>query len=236
MFETGTDAREQRQRVEKYYGKYPGLVLENTPPEDASHRGELLVEVPGILEEAPDGEGQRPIQVLARPCFLPGFFFVPEVGVQVWVEFVAGDINSPLWTGVWYPTDAVPQTEDGEGPTEFQKVIRTASGHVVHLDDTEGEEKIVIRHKTDTTCISIDQDGHILIEHADGMTIEIKEDNTIAVNCGTMTITADDGMTITGDVTVEGEMQITGNTAVEGTLTVGTGPSTTIDKNKITGG
>jgi hypothetical protein len=220
----------QEEQLEKCFGKYPGLVLENAAPDGETHVGELLVEVSGILEEDPGGKGQRPIQVWAKPCFFPGFFFIPEVGGQVWIEFIAGNINQPLWTGVWYPTEAVPQTAEGQGPTQFQKIIRTASGHVMELDDTEDEEKIVIRHKTDTTCISIDQDGHILIEHADGMTIEIKEDNTIAINCGTMTITADDGMTITADVTIEG------NTTMNGTLTVGDGPSTTIDGNTITGG
>lgn len=227
MFEAGTDIRERRGEATKYYGKYPGLVLENTPPEEASHRGELVVEIPGILEENPDGEGQRPMQVTARPCFHPGFFFLPQPNAQVWVEFVAGDINCPIWTGVWYPTDAPPQTVADEGPTEFQKIIRSASGHVVQLDDTENEEKIVIKHKLGTS-LTIDHEGHMTIEHVDGMTIEITADNTINVTCDTMTITA--------DVTIDGALQVTGDAGVDGVLTVGTGPSTTIDGNEITGG
>jgi hypothetical protein len=219
MFETSTDGRDARRSSQKYYGKYPGVVIENTPPEDATHRGELLVQVPGILEETEDGSGQQPIQVVAKPCFHPGFFFVPEAEAQVWVEFVAGDINDPIWTGVWYPTDASPQTADEEAPTEFQKIIRTASGHVIQLDDTDGEEKIIVWHKQ-ASFISIDKDGHVLIEHKDGMTIEIK----------------DDKVTITADVVLDGEVQITGNTTIEGDLTVGSGPSTTISGNEITGG
>lgn len=162
MFETGTDVRDPRRAVEKYYGKYPGLVFQNTSPDGEAHRGDLVVDVPGILEETPDGSGQRPIRVVARPCFLPGFFFIPEVGAQVWVEFVAGDINHPIWTGVWYPEDAAPQTTEGEGPTEFQKVIRTASGHVIQVEDTNGHEAIVIRHKTGST-VEMDRDGRITI-------------------------------------------------------------------------
>jgi len=84
------------------------------------------------------------------------------VGGQVWVEFIAGDINQPLWTGVWYPTKAVPQTAEGQGPTQFQKIIRTASGHVMELDDSEGKEKIVISHKSGST-VEIDKDGKITI-------------------------------------------------------------------------
>jgi len=211
--------------VEKYFGKYPGLVLSNTVPEDVSdygdHRGELQVEVPGILEETPDGEGRRPIQVRAKPCFHPGFFFIPEIGGQVWVEFVAGDINTPVWTGVWYPKDASPKTADDAAPDETRKVIRTASGHVVQIDDTEDEEQILIHHKQ-ASFVKIDKDGHITIEHKDGMKIEIKADSAVEITS--------DSVTITADVTVDGNMTVTGD------VTVGQGPKTTISGNEITGG
>lgn len=211
--------------VEKFFGKYPGLVLANTVPEEESdygdHRGELQVEVSGILEETPDGEGRQPIQVWAKPCFHPGFFILPEVGQQVWVEFVAGDINTPVWTGVWYPKDTAPHTAEDAAPTEAQKVIRTASGHVVVIDDTPDEEQIVIHHKQ-ASFIRIDKDGHITIEHKDGMKIEIAADNAIAITSDTVTITA--------DVTVDGNLTVTGD------VTVGQGPSTTISGNEITGG
>lgn len=167
MFDTYLD-RQERDTAEKYYGKYPGLVRQNTPPEndrdnpDHIHRGELLVEVPGILEETENGEDEQPIQVWAKPCFHPGFFFIPQEGDQVWVEFIAGDLNTPVWTGVWYPLEATPKTVTNEAPTYFQKVIRTASGHVVQLDDTEGEEKIVITHKSGAQ-VNLDENGSVLI-------------------------------------------------------------------------
>ena len=116
-------------------------------PEDAAlARGELLVQVPGILEETASGNGQQPIEVLARPCFPPGVFFLPEAGDRIWVEFAAGDVNTPLWTGVWYPDEMAPETADADAPARTQKIIRTQRGHVVQLDDTEDDEKIVVRH------------------------------------------------------------------------------------------
>src|SRR4051812_15436231 len=85
-----------------YYGKYAGQVLQNTKPQNANqHPGELLVEVPGILEEDPSGTGSRALQVIAKPSFAPGFFFIPEPNTPVWVEFVAGDVNQAIWTGIW---------------------------------------------------------------------------------------------------------------------------------------
>lgn len=221
-------ARDSQLAVQRYYGKYPAIVLDEEPEEDALKRGELLVQVPGILEETEDGEGQQPIEVIAKPSFPAGFFFIPEPETRVWIEFAAGDINSPIWTGVWYADEAPPQTSDDEAPTRAQKIIRTAAGHVVQLDDTKDDEKIVVRHKLDSR-ITIDAQGHIVIEHKDGMTIEITADNAINISCSTLTITAD-------DITMDGAVHITGDTAIDGVLTVGTGPSTTIDKNEITGG
>lgn len=165
---------QQENAVKKYYGKYPGVVLDNDLPED-SHRGELAVEVHGILEETPDDQSQRPIQVIAKPCFPPGFFFIPEVGDNVWVEFGAGDINTPIWTGVWYPKDKTPGTADGQAPTRFQKVIRTFSGHVIQLDDSDSAEKIIILHKSGSN-VEIDQDGKItIIDKGDDMSMVSKK-------------------------------------------------------------
>jgi len=192
-------------------GKYPALVLNEEPPAAALARGELYVQVPGILEDVKDGEGQQPIELLAKPCFPPGVFYVPEPGDHIWVEFAGGDINAPIWSGLWYPDDASPQTADAAAPSRYQKILRSATGHVIQLDDSDSEEQIIIYHRSGS-AITIDADGNITITGAD-----------------TITMTAT-------DLTLDGNVQITGDTAIDGLLTVGTGPSTTIDKNEITGG
>ena len=181
----------QAQEARKYYGKYPGVVLGNAAPEDGSaHRGEVLVEVPGILEEDPSGDGERPIQVIAKPCLPPGFFYVPEEDDHVWVEFAAGEIDSPLWSGVWYPDDAPPQTPDGDAPTQFQKVIRTLAGHVVLLDDTDGSEQIVVFDGVNDNRITCDQDG-VVLEDANGNTITMDADGIELADANGNTLTMD---------------------------------------------
>ena len=168
MFPNNGSSSGAATNVAKYFGKYPGLVLQNEPPDDGTHhRGEITVQVPGILEETADGTDNQALEVIARPCFLPGFFFIPKIGDQVWVEFAAGDINSPLWTGVWYPDDAAPQTAEPAAPDQDQKVIRTASGHVITLDDKDQDEKIVLHHKTGAS-IQMDKDGNVLIANQNG--------------------------------------------------------------------
>jgi hypothetical protein len=143
----------------KYYGKYPGFVVDRAPEAAAGHhRGTLRVRVPGILEEDGSG-GQRPLEALAAPAFMPGLFWVPEVGDSVWVEFAAGDVDYPVWTGVWYALDATPANLDGGRPTEDQKVIRTPSGQLVYLEDTGGSERLVLTGGAKSNRITMDAKG-----------------------------------------------------------------------------
>jgi len=166
------EQRDATLEVARYFGKYAGIVLAHGGvPSDAAKRGQIMVRVPAILEEGPGGDDQ-PIEVLARPSFLPGFFFIPEEGAQVWVEFVAGDINFPIWTGVWYPDQAAPKTVDGSEPTRFQKVIRTISGQVVQLDDTNGSEQTVITDSKNGNTVTFDANG-ILFKDLNGNTVTL---------------------------------------------------------------
>lgn len=188
MFFDGKSPHHASER--KYYGKYPGVVKGNEPPDDKeSNRGELLIEVPGIMEQTPNGNGRQPIRVTAKPCFPPGFFFIPRLEDTVWVEFAAGDINVPIWTGVWYPKDKPPKTVDGEAPKLFQKIISTVSGHEILLDDTGGSERIVIRNEKKDVTITLDAKG-----------ITLKGDVFVegVLTVGTGSMTTIDGNTITG--------------------------------------
>lgn len=183
---------------QRYYGKYAGLVTDNAAPRLGSHRGEVKVKVPGILEETPDGNSHQPIEVLATPAFLPGFFFVPEIGAQVWVEFVAGDINYPIWTGVWYPASGAPKatdpslpTQPGSAPTLDQKVLRTRSGQVIQLDDTSGSEQLVIKDEKNGNSITLGSSGITIADatnenaitlDAGGITLKSGDSNQIIVS------------------------------------------------------
>ncbi len=173
----------------QHYGKYPAVVLNNDPPPKpdnsgpADHRGEVLVEVPGIMEEDPSdptGNTQRKLQVTAKPCLLPGFFVVPEPQDHLWVEFAAN--GDALWSGVWYPDTKPPQTPDGNAPTKDQKVIRTKFGHVVLLDDTSGQEKVVVR--TRDSWVTLDDNGIKIDDQANKNSITM-DSNGMVLACGT---------------------------------------------------
>lgn len=119
---------------DKYFGKYTGIVTDNR---DSQQLGELVVSVPSIFPND---------TVKARPALPFGFYFVPELGAKVWIEFEGGDSELPLWTGLQY----VP----GEWPVEAQanppqrRTIKTASGHFIRFNDKLNEETIEISSPT----------------------------------------------------------------------------------------
>ena len=240
MLTLSADERGTRQ----YFGKYSGVVLEHDEelPEANALRGDIRVEVAGILEED-DAGAPRPMQVVAKPAFPPGFFFIPEPGEKVWVEFVAGEVDYAIWSGAWYPDDRSPATRDGERPTRFQKVIRTASGHVVQLDDTEGAESVSIVHKGGAE-VTIDENGSMLLaneskaflflnakdgettladEHgcfitlkADGAVISAKDGTIVEIKDGTVQVLAGTAVTVSAqDIVLKGGSIALGDGASE---------------------
>jgi hypothetical protein len=86
----------------RFYGKYRGQVANNIDP---MQLGRVQVKVPAVL-----GDGQLS---WALPCSPyggsgVGFFAVPPVGANVWVEFEGGDPDSPILAGCFWGTGEVP--------------------------------------------------------------------------------------------------------------------------------
>jgi hypothetical protein len=119
---------------EKYFGKYTGIVEDN---HDEQNLGQLKVSVPAISDD--------PL-LNVRPALPYGFFFVPENNAKVWVEFEGGELGLPIWTGVQYV--AGEWAAEAEANPPQKRVIKTASGHLIILDDQLDTQGIEIRSKT----------------------------------------------------------------------------------------
>jgi uncharacterized protein involved in type VI secretion and phage assembly len=132
-----------------------------------------------------------------------GFFFLPEIDDEVLVAFEHGDVNYPYIVGtLWNNTDKPPVgTKDSVLSSDKkkvdQRVIRSRSGHVIVLDDTEGEEQIIIQDMTGKNQIVINSKENT-------MTINVEKDLTIVAK-GDTTIEAQGNMTLksTGDLSME---------------------------------
>lgn len=115
----------------RFYGKYRGIVADNSDP---LMLGRLRAEVPGVLGDVTSG--------WALPC-LPytgdgqGLHLVPPVGAGVWIEFEGGDPDHPVWTGGWWGTGQPPSEETGKPARPPLKVLRSGQGLVVALDDDD---------------------------------------------------------------------------------------------------
>jgi hypothetical protein len=82
----------------RFYGLYPGKCIDINDPE---RRSRIKITVPQITGEA--------VSTWALPCRTPGISngtptaadkSVPATGAVVWVMFVGGDPNFPVWIGV----------------------------------------------------------------------------------------------------------------------------------------
>jgi len=151
-----------------YFGKYSGIVKDNA---DADKLGVLQVLVPTIF---PEDE-----QIPARAALPYGMFFVPEVGTHIWVEFEGGDTASALWTGVQHIAGTWAAEAAKNPPTV--RAFKTASGHLLIFDDTDGSESIVL---TDG------KNAHELKFNADGITLtDGKNNHVIALSSSGIKIT-----------------------------------------------
>ena len=115
----------------RFYGKHRGLVMNN---QDPLQLGRLQATVPDVLGEVPTG--------WALPCApyagtQAGFFAVPPIGAGVWVEFEAGDVSRPIWSGMWWAAGEVPTDQTGAPTQTTTKILRSEFGLIIALDDAK---------------------------------------------------------------------------------------------------
>jgi hypothetical protein len=161
----------------RYYGKYRAFVADNADPEN---RGRLRLRIPAIL-------GEDVLSGWALPCAPyggtadQGFFFIPENDAGVWVEFEAGLLDYPVWVGTFWAkpggTTEVPKPADAQSPPTT-KVITTKKGHTIQLEDAEGKEAIIIKHKGNA-FFSIDKNGSVLISNQKGSHVFLSADQEL---------------------------------------------------------
>ena len=119
---------------ERAYGKYRGIVLNNVDP---LNLGRIMATVPDVLGEVPTG--------WATPC-VPyagtgsGFFSIPPIAAGVWIEFEAGDVSRPIWSGCYWGVGEVPPPPPlppGTPNLPTTKVWRTELGLTTVFDDVK---------------------------------------------------------------------------------------------------
>jgi uncharacterized protein involved in type VI secretion and phage assembly len=146
----------------KYWGKCRGFVVDRNDPEQL---GRLRLKVPSIFRDAETGWAS-PASPYAGADI--GFFFLPQLGDMVWVEFEEGELDHPIWSGGSWARP----NQQSEAPSEArasypdQAVLKTKSGNVIVLSDAAGSERITIRAKGGSE-IALDSATNMITIHAD---------------------------------------------------------------------
>jgi len=115
-----------------YYGKYRGIV---TDVDDPDNRLRIRATVPAVLGEHACGWAM-PAAPFAGDGH--GMVMLPRVGSGVWIEFEAGDLDHPIWSGAWWAAGERPDPQ-GQGV----RVIVSEQGHKLILDDDANEVKLI---------------------------------------------------------------------------------------------
>jgi uncharacterized protein involved in type VI secretion and phage assembly len=133
-----------------------------------------------------------------------GFFFQPEVGDEVLVAFENGDPRRAYVLGALWSKVDTPPPRDGNDAQNNIRLIKSRSGHIVRLDDTDGSEKIVIQDKSGANTLTWDAaNNKIIIESGKG-------DMDINAPAGTLTISAKTvEIKASADMTVQASAQLT---------------------------
>jgi uncharacterized protein involved in type VI secretion and phage assembly len=160
----------------KYWGKYRGFVKDRN---DTDKLGRLKLQVPSVLGDAITGWAWPALPYAGANL---GFFFLPQVGDLVWVEFVEGELEHPLWSGGGWgkPGGTTEIPEEAKANYPDTQVIRTKAGHLIVLEDKDGSESVTITDKSGSS-ITLKQDGTI--------SIKAKKDIELVANDGNGDIT-----------------------------------------------
>ena len=166
----------------RFFGKYRGVVIENVDPMQI---GRLQAEIPDVLGETPSG--------WALPCvpaagIQAGFFIVPPIGSQVWMEFEQGDPDFPIWTGgFWGVVAEVPALALLGDPASPSIVLQTVLQNTVVISDVAGPTGGIMLKSTTGAMIVVNDIG-ITISNGQGATI-VLTGPTVTINNGALVVT-----------------------------------------------
>jgi phage baseplate assembly protein V len=189
------DSTNRRTRI---YGVATAIVTNNQDPDGM---GRVKLRFPWLSKEN-ESDWARIAVPMAGSAM--GTYFLPEVDDQVLVAFEQGDRDRPFVLGMLWSKAVKPPEANDDGKNNM-RTIKSRSGHVVRLDDTDGKEKIQVLDKTGKNTIEIDSTANTIKITADA-------DITIESTTGKLVLKGKAGVEITSGADVKADA--TGNVAV----------------------
>jgi uncharacterized protein involved in type VI secretion and phage assembly len=121
----------------QYFGKYRGKVEYNIDPQQ---QGRIMVSVAAVT-----GSGTLNWAMPSLPFAGSGvgFWAIPPVGANVWVEYEGGDPDYPIWSGCFWGIGEAPAT-----PAVAQIVVLKTKTCTLTLSDLPGIGGVTIETAT----------------------------------------------------------------------------------------
>ena len=155
----------QAQTGTRFFGKFRGLVTDN---QDPLNLGRLKASVPEVLQDTVTGWA-LPAAPYAGDGV--GVYMVPDAGAGVWIEFEAGDVSRPIWSGCWWGDNQLPKDESGSDTKPSRKIIRTTDGLLLALND--GGKTISLSDSGGNNIIKFEvQQGQITMQASTKVVVE----------------------------------------------------------------
>lgn len=186
-----------------FYGLYPALVTDVADPDG---QGRVRIRLPW----SPDGGGSA-YEVWARLATMMagndrGSWFIPDVEDEVLVGFEAGDPRRPYVVGaLWNGQDAPPETMDGGGQNNL-KVLRSRNGVKITMDDTSGQEQLVLETPGGQVVTLKDGPGSIELRDSNGNSVTLEPAGITVTASAKVTINASTVEVSAGMLTVNAGM------------------------------
>lgn len=116
-----------------YYGKYRGVV---TAVDDPENRCRIRARVDAVLGDTPCAWAEPSMPWAGNGH---GMVMLPVVDSAVWIEFEAGQLDRPIWSGAWWAGGQRPEPQG-----EQLRVIVSEHKHRIVFDDAKDEITIQI--------------------------------------------------------------------------------------------
>jgi uncharacterized protein involved in type VI secretion and phage assembly len=159
----------------RHYGVYPAIVADIVDPD---RLGRIQVSLPWL---GSDGADVRAWATLLTPYADDdqGFVAFPAVDTQVVIAFEAGDLRRPYIVGsCWNGKQKLP--EDPAAPNN-KRLIKTRSGSLLELDDTDGAARITLSMKSGHKLVLDDAAQQLTLSHTNGCTLTMDPAGNVKV-------------------------------------------------------
>ncbi len=191
-----------------------GVVTNNKDPHNW---GRVKVKLPWLAEDV-ETDWSRVVTPSTGNAY--GFYWLPEVNDEVLVAFEQGDTGRAyVMGGLWNGKDAPPKSNDevldGQGRVK-QRIIKSRSGHVITLDDSDDNGSIKIVDSSGQNTFTIDTKNKKITISAD-QDLELKAGQDVKITAG---------KNFSVDASQDCQIKATSNAKVSGMATTVEGTNT----------